>query len=277
MSKDSAAAFVVFNLRRPLALAFATVLALWCATALRARDGRVFIKPKIAILIADEHYNTEESLPVFSAKVLGAKYNVVFVSGSRSTPDGERSVTFERIKEIEDADLLLVSVTRRAPLHAQLDAIRRFAASRKPIVGIRTANHAFILSPGNTKKPGYEEWPEWDAQVIGGNYSGHHRKAGPVKVSAVAPPHPILKGVPAEFAFANTLYKVSPLQPRTTVLLRGELSGQAPEPMAWLFDRGGGGTTFYLAMGGLDDFANPAFTRCLENAITWLVQESSGR
>ena len=232
-------------------------------------------KPKIAILIADEHYNTEESLPIFAEKFLASKYQVVLVWGSKSEPKGERSVTFDRIDALADANLLLVSSTRRAPRKDQLDAIRKYVASGRPVVGVRTANHAFIISPGNTRKPGFEEWREWDAEVIGGNYTGHHKKGPEIKIAATDPGHPILQGVKTPFGFNSTLYKVSPLRPGAKVLLMGELAGQPTEPIAWLFERKGGGKTFYIAMGTVDDFANPPFTQCLQNAIGWLLQNSA--
>ena len=236
-------------------------------------------KPKIVMLIADEHYNTEESLPPFAQKFLAPRFNVVRVQGSSEKlyPRGERTVTFDRIEELADADLMLVSATRRVPEKAQLAAIRKFVAAGKPVVGIRTSNHAFIMSPGNTHASGAEEWREWDAQVIGGNYSGHYRKGVETTVRAAAPTHPILKGVTVPFIFTSQLYKVSPLQPRTQILLVGEQAGEKPEPMAWLHDRPGGGKTFYIAMGGLEDFANPSFTTCLVNAITWLLENRAAQ
>lgn len=67
--------------------------------------------------------------------------------------------------------MLLVSVRRRFPLAAQLQVVREFVDSGRPVVGIRTASHAFA---GQSPPPGHAAWNEFGPQVFGGNYRGHH-------------------------------------------------------------------------------------------------------
>src|SRR5688572_31155375 len=122
------------------------------------------------MLIAAQSYETERTLPAFGAQFLEPEFKVVLVSGAMANS----AHRFNRIEEISDADVLLVSVWRRAPPKEQLAVIRQYVESGRPVVGICTASHAFALRAGTSPAEGSASWPEWDAQVIGGNYRGHH-------------------------------------------------------------------------------------------------------
>ena len=49
-------------------------------------------------------------------------------------------------------------------------------------MGIRTASHAFSPVKGKTVDAGNAEWPQWDAEVIGGSYTNHHGKGATTTV-----------------------------------------------------------------------------------------------
>jgi hypothetical protein len=84
---------------------------------------------------------------------------------------------------VAGSDLVLVSIRRRTPPNEQLDAIRAHLAAGKPLVGIRTASHAFAVRDQNTPlASGATTWPEFDLEVLGGHY-GHHG-AGPKVATA---------------------------------------------------------------------------------------------
>jgi hypothetical protein len=67
------------------------------------------------------------------------------------------------IEHIPEADLLIVFARRLKLPPEQMQVIRRHWDSGKPIVGIRTASHAFSN----------EDNAVLDRQVLGGNYQGH--------------------------------------------------------------------------------------------------------
>ncbi len=50
--------------------------------------------------------------------------------------------------------------------------IRKYVESGKPVVGIRTACHAFDAR--GKAPPGHAEWTTFDPDVLGGHYTGHH-------------------------------------------------------------------------------------------------------
>ena len=238
-------------------------LAVLAAVAAFAADSR----KKLVMLISEAEYETAKSLPVF-AQSLEKNFRTVIVSGP--TLDTDKHV-FDKIDEVASADVLLVSVRRRALPKAQLDVIRRYVAAGKPVIGIRTASHAFAFRPNQKVPEGSEVWPEWDAEVFGGAYTNHHGKGPAVKVTAAAPNSPLLRGVKLPFETSSTLYKVSPLKPGAKPILMGTIPNQPPEPIAYTFTRKDGGKSLYISLGGPNDFQNPGFTALLRNALLWGV------
>lgn len=233
------------------------------ATSVQA--ATVEARPKLVLLLAETEYGTDRTVPQFAAKYLEEDFRVVTVKGSMDRVDHR----FDRIEELNDADLVLISVVRRTPPPGQLDVIRRYIMAGKPVVGIRTAGHAFRLNPGKTPAPGNSDWLEWDAEVIGGNYMGGHRYPVPAIITAVDAAHPLLRGVTLPFSLTAGLYKVKPLQPGAHVLLKGTIPDKAEEPVAWTFTHKWGGRVFYTSLGVAANFEVPAFNRLLHNGVLW--------
>jgi nicotinamidase-related amidase/type 1 glutamine amidotransferase len=227
-------------------------------------------RPSLAILVAEDEYKTERTLPVFAANYLNRDFRVRFIFGS----DAERN-SIPDLAAIDAADMLLVSARRRVLKPEAMEHLKKFVESGKPILGIRTASHAWSLR--NQPIPeGFVAWPEWDAQVFGGNYTNHYGNGRSARVSletnAVENPlvNPLVRGLPTSgFITTGSLYQVSPLKTPSTVLITGEIEGASPEPMAWIFQRAGGGKSFYTSLGNAEDFENPAFQRLLYNAVYW--------
>ena len=240
------------------------VLLVALTAALHAADAR----KKLVMLVAEPEYDTAKTLPEFAKKFLEKDYRVTIVSG---TP-GANETSFDRIEELNDADVLLVSVRRRTPPKAQLEVIRRYVAAGKPVVGIRTASHAFALARNQKLADGNADWPQWDEQVIGGNYANHHGKGPPIAIAAVDAQHPILRGVKVPFESQATLYRNTPLRAGARALLNGTIPKQPTEPLAWTFQRADGGRTFYTSLGAPSDFENASFTQLLKNGIAWAAQ-----
>jgi hypothetical protein len=79
-----------------------------------------------------------------------------------------------------------------------------------------------------------------------------------------------MAGVPSKpFAAGGSLYQTAPLASGTTVLMTGKVHAKDAEPVSWTFTRKDGGKSFYTSLGHKDDFANPAFTTMLTNAVYW--------
>lgn len=239
-------------------------------------------RPTLALLINEDEYQTRQSLPEWvEQQAVRDRFRVVLLHANEpssgtpveSTPSPRR---FQDLSALEQADLLMVSV-RRVPLpKEQLEAVQRFVRSGKPVLGIRTASHAFSARDSQPPPDGWSWWPEFDKEVFGGNYSGHHGNELHPKVMSVANraggPHSLLGGAEfADYTSSGSLYRTSPLSPSTDVVLMGEVEGQAAEPVAWTFVRCDGGRSFYTSLGHVDDFKQPVFQRLLLNACLWSV------
>ena len=132
------------------------------------------------------------------------------------------------------------------------------------------SSHAFSLR-GKEPPEGYSDWPEFDAQVFGGNYHGHlgNSLKSMVQVDRNSV-HPFLWEKPEKpFEQGYSLYNVMPLAKGTTVLATGTADGHPTEPVAWTFHRPDGGYSFYTSLGHPKDFANPHFRRLLGAGIGW--------
>ena len=211
-------------------------------------------RPHLAMLIAEDEYETANTLPQFAAMHLRTQLKVSAVHG-----DSRNRESIPGLQAIEDADALLVSVRRR-PLGARdLEKIQAFVKAGRPVIGIRTASHAFSLRDG---KPldGFVQWPEFDAYVFGGNYTNHYGNNFFPTVSESGNSATL-------FSSKGSLYKVSPLRPGTRIMLYGKIEGQPEEPIAWSFVRADGGASFYTSLGHSSDFAEPVFQELLGNAV----------
>ena len=224
-------------------------------------------RPHLVIVMAEDEYETNSTLPKFALTHLGKNFRVTTVFGS----ERERH-SIPGLSAIDDADAMLISIRRRVLPPEDIQRIKGFVSVGKPVIGIRTASHAFSLG----KKPtpdGYSAWPEFDAEVFGGNYHGHLANK---LVSTVQADkgllHPILRTVTSKpFKQGYSLYNVSPLANGTTVLAAAKADAHPAEPVAWTFQRPDGGRSFYTSMGHPKDFANPHFQQLLLNGIHWAV------
>ena len=226
-------------------------------------------RPRVAFVIAEDEYKTNVSLPAFASAHLTKDYRVDYILG-----DGSDGGGLAGIDELATAELAIISVRRHPLPPDQLAAIREFAAVGKPIVGLRTASHAFAPRADAPTPPGLEAWEGFDAEVLGGNYHNHHGESSPVFVTLApgAESHPILAGVDAGKVVGNgSLYKVRPLAESATPLLLGSIPGEEPEPVAWVNAPTSKNRVFYTSLGQIDDFSSPDFNRLLRNAIDWAL------
>ena len=229
--------------------------------------------PHIVFMIGEDEYHTWETLPDFAKRELEPKgYRVTIVQ-----QDAKDKNNFPGLVDaLRSADLLFVSVRRRTPPVEQLNAVRAHVDAGKPLVGIRTACHAFALRPADPPAgPTQGVWQAFDPEVLGGHYTNHHPK-GPrtiVSVAAGAQGHQIVKGLAISALFGSgSLYKVSPLEPGTTPLLIGAIPDQPAEPIAWTHRYGAkGARVFFTSFGHPDDFKNQEFRRLLVNGIGWAL------
>jgi type 1 glutamine amidotransferase len=206
---------------------------------------------KVCILSGCNTYDSESSLPPFQ-EFLTRNYQVQCTRVVRRATDD-----LPGLEQLEDCDVALVFIKRMQLQGDQLQRFKSYVTSGKPIVAVRTASHAV------------QTWLEFDKQVLGGNYRGHH-PSGPVttiEAAEGAPQHPILRGVKLTTA-GESLYKNAGHAADIQVLLRGSIPGQPTEALAWTREYQGG-RVFYTSLGGQETFQKADFRRLLANALFW--------
>jgi type 1 glutamine amidotransferase len=230
-----------------------------------AEQGR-----QIVFLVGDSEYKTAATVPAWAKATLEPRGIVC----TFLIDDPTKPFDFPQLAGLEKADALFISIRRRGIPPEQMKAIRAFVESGKPVIGIRTASHAF-----DPKKPadGEAVWPTFDRDVFGGHYQNHYGK-GPATLADVrrsAGAHPILDGFPrTTVKFSSHLYKCRDLATTTTLLLTGRLEGQpeVEEPLAWV-DTYEKRKAFYTSLGSPEDFQQPEFSKLLLNATLFLLGE----
>ena len=222
----------------------------------------------LAILMAEQNYHTNRNLPRFAERHLGHDFRVSYVFADDSSRNN-----LPGLDVLDDADAVLISVRRRVLPQKQLETVRRFIAAGKPVIGLRTANHAFVLN-GQPAGEGLSDWPDFDREVFGCNYHGSWSKGTEASIVPVssAKDHVILTGVNSKpFAPGYSIYKNKPLDKTANVVLSASVGDEKAEPIAWSFKRKDGGRSFYLGLGHSDDFKQTTFQRVLLNGIYWAV------
>ena len=162
------------------------------------------------------------------------------------------------LEALADADVMFVFARRMKLVEPQMKLIREHWEKGKPIVGVRTASHAFQKADNEV----------FDRQVMGGNYKGHFSDE-PVKVTHLVKNHPVLRGV--KVFPSGKLYKAGPLANGATVLQQGDI-GTDKQNVTWV-NTWKGGRTFYTSLGIPEDFENKNFKQMLVNAIYWTAKQ----
>jgi len=213
--------------------------------------------PRIVLISGEPEYYSSNTLPVF-AKYLETNFQFRCTFLQRTD-----SNNIPGLNTLEEADLAIIFLRRLTLPEEQLNRFKTYIRSGKPLIGLRTASHAF------------ENWKEWDHEVLGGNYHMHHGNQFRATAHVVpeARSHPILRNVASEFETAGSLYKTSPLGDGTTLLLTGTVEGQPAEPTAWTHTYINA-RIFYTSLGHPQDFENPSFHKLLVNAVFWCLRKA---
>lgn len=168
------------------------------------------------------------------------------------------------LEALEKSDVMVVFTRRITLPPGQLALVRKHLAEGGAVIGIRTASH------------GFQNYPEFDKEVLGGDYKGHHGDdAAVVQIAPGRTEHPLLVGV-KPFP-TRKLYKNATIADDATVLLDASTPTYR-EPVAWVREYKGS-RVFYTSLGVPEDFAQESFRRLLANAIFWTThrEETASR
>jgi type 1 glutamine amidotransferase len=260
----------------------------------------------IVLIAGDDEYHSEEMLPQL-AKILATRQGftstVLFsVNPETGTIDPHEQHNIPGLESLRDADLLILLTRFRDLPDEQMKYVVDYVESGRPIIGIRTATHAFALKTSHT----YERYswdskvPGWEGgfgrRILGETWIAHHGHHGKQSTRGIfvegEANNPILRGINSKQIWVPTdVYEVRlPQPPACRPLILGEvLSGMQPgdqpvsgeqnnpmRPVAWTTSYAGASgkksRVFVTTMGDADDLENESFRRLLVNATYWAVQ-----
>src|SRR5690606_17431471 len=230
--------------------------------------------PTIVFLLNEDplNYGATKTIPEFAKELeraVDCKTTILIARGTNNQS------SFDNTKAIREADVLVVCCRRMALPDSQMNIIKNHYMAGKPIIGIRSANHAFSVR--ETISEGFMDWWEFVPGVLGCENRGHGPNSEPVKI--VAPQdetnHPWLRNLSFEgWTSEGYLYRSYPLlDPSARVVIEGYCDGQR-EPMAWSRISSYGGKVFYSALGEEDDFNFFQFRKLLIRAFKWSLQDT---
>ncbi len=266
-------------------------------------------KGKHVVLVSgDEEYRSEEGLTQL-AKILATHHGFDCTVLYAIDPDtGEINPMNQKnvpgLEALRKADLMVIATRFRNLPDEQMKEIDDYLKAGKPVVGMRTATHAFNLpkeSPyahysWNNKTETFTEG--FGRQVLGETWINHHGHHGHESTRGLIAPgaedHPIVRGIEDGDIWGPTdVYGVRlPLPGDSQSLVLGQvLEGMTPDapvvtgedakknepmmPIAWTktyrLGEGPQGRVFTTTMGSSTDLAAAGTRRLLVNGCYWAL------
>jgi type 1 glutamine amidotransferase len=250
----------------------------------------------IVFLAGDHEYRSEETLPAL-ARILARHYGFrcsVFFTTNRETGTIEPgSSHIAGLEALKTADLMVVFLRFQDFPDSEMQHIAEYLDRGGPVVGFRTATHAFqIKRPdapflrytwrgGDTAYPG-----GFGRQILGetwvSHYGRNHRQSSLLLLQPGEADHPILRGVKDVWADSGG-YTAYPIEGSRVLALGRILEGMTPDappaadkeelPVAWYRTytgaSGATGRVFTTTHGASVDLLNEGFRRMVVNGILW--------
>ena len=250
----------------------------------------------IVFLAGDHEYRSEETLPAL-ARILAKRYGFkcsVFITTDANTgfvdPGSSHIAGLEALKT---ADLMVIFLRFQDFPDEQMQHIADYLDRGGPVVGFRTATHAFQIKRPEARflrftwRGGDDKFPGgFGRQILGetwvSHYGTNHKQSSRLMLEPSQAGHPVLRGVKDVWVQSGG-YTADPLQP-SVILARGQiLNGMTPDsppapdkqimPVAWVrtytSSTGKAGRVFTTTHGASEDLLNEGFRRMAVNACLW--------
>jgi len=257
----------------------------------------------IVLISGDEEYRSEEALPLL-AKILskhhGFKTTVLFsINPKTGYVDPEHQTNIPGLHHLETADLMVIFTRFRELPDQQMKYIDEYLQAGKPVVGMRTATHAFMYKRNPDSKYAHYHFKStqkgWEdgfgRQILGETWIDHHGEhavegtRGIIDGIAERQNHAILRGV-RDIWGKTDVYGTRKLHGDANVLIWGvPTKGMTPEstvnwqksamPVAWTkhytSDVGNSGRVFTTTMGASVDLVSEDLRRLIINGCFWAL------
>jgi type 1 glutamine amidotransferase len=257
---------------------------------------------QVVLVSGDEEYRSEEALPQL-AKILSRRHGfdctVLFAIDNDGVIEPTRTDHIAGLQALRAADLMVIMTRFRDLPDEEMKQIVNYVDSGRPIIGLRTATHAFNLKGRGVYALYSWTSKEWDGgfgrQVLGETWIDHHGHHGKQSTRGIIAPeareHPILRGIKdGEIWGPTDVYRVRlPLPGDSKPLVLGQvLAGMSPTdkpvsgeqndpmmPVAWVKSftgkSGKPARVFTTTMGASQDLWSEGTRRLLVNACYWAV------
>jgi type 1 glutamine amidotransferase len=255
----------------------------------------------IVLVSGDEEYRSEEGLPQLG-KILAVRHGftctaLFAVNPADGTIDPNNRRNIPGLEALKSADLMIIATRFRDLPDEQMRHIAEYIDAGKPVIGMRTATHAFDIPEGKTYSRYHWQSKQWrqgfGRQVLGETWINHHGHHGVESTRGVIAPgmadNPIVRGCQDIWAPTDVYTVRLPLPGNCQPLILGEvLTGMKPTdppvegrkndpmmPVAWTKTYRGAsgnvGRVFTTTMGAAVDLQSEGLRRLLVNATYWCV------
>lgn len=204
---------------------------------------------RVCLVSGAETYQSDQAFAALAATLErehGMKCEVLSFS-----PDGTALPGIERLLE---ADTAVFHVRRKTLNPAHLAVLRKFFASGKGFVALRSTSH------------GFENWKDFDREVLGAKYGGPGGGNFGNAEKLIFRPHPIWEGTQG-LDTKKDLYRLTEFAPDLTVILEGQTKNGLV-PVAWTRPHHQS-RLVYLAL--FYELNQPPFQRAIANALRWVT------
>jgi hypothetical protein len=250
----------------------------------------------IVWLAGDHEYRSEETLPAL-ARILASRYgfkcSVFFTTDPATGFIEPGSSNVAGLDALRTADLMVVFLRFQDFPDGEMKHVADYLDRGGPVVGFRTATHAFQIKRPDapflkyTWRGGDPAYPGgFGRQILGETWVSHYGKNHAQSSRLVLQPdqlsHPILRGVRDVWVQSGG-YTADPIEGSTVLALGQILDGMTPDapaakdkkevPVAWYRTyksaSGGSGRVFTTTHGASEDLLNDGFRRLSVNGILW--------
>ena len=250
----------------------------------------------IVFLAGDHEYRSEEALPALArimAMRYGFKCSVFFTTNPQTGFIEPGSSHMAGLQALGSADLLVVFLRFQDFPDAEMQHIVDYLDRGGPVVGFRTATHAFQIKRPDAKYLKYT-WRDGDANYPGGfgrqvlgetwvsHYGTNHKQSSRLVLQPDQRDHPILRGV-GDVWVQSGGYTAAPIEGSTILAMGQILNGMTPDsppapdkknmPVAWYRSyqgaSGKSGRVFTTTHGASEDLLDEGFRRMSVNALLW--------
>lgn len=256
----------------------------------------------IVLVSGDEEYRSEEALPQLGRILAfrhGFRCTVLFsISRTDGTINPDETGHIPGLEALAGADLMILFTRFRELPDEQMRHIDDYVHSGRPVIGLRTATHAFRYREGSASRFRHYDFRSqtWEGgfgrQVLGETWISHHGRHGVQSTRGVIVDamrdHPAVRGCEDIWGPSDVYTVRLPLPGDSQPLVLGQvLEGMKPSdkpaagandpmmPVAWIRTftgrSGKPARVFTTTMGAAVDLENEGLRRLLVNAAYWCL------